>query len=84
MRTLGKRLILQREAPDQETQSGLVIPEKYQNTSKVVGQVVAVGEELTSLKAGDRVVFDPRSALETDIGQVKYIFIHVDGILGVL
>lgn len=84
MRALGKRLILQREALDQQTPSGFIFPEKYQDRAKVVGTVLAVGEEINSIKPGDRVVFHPPSCLGLMLDGIEYIFIHVDGILGVL
>lgn len=75
---LGDRVLLRRVEDEQKTKLGL--PEKYrQQTNK--GEIIAVGELVTNLKPGDRVLFGEYTAErfqkdEEELWIVRYMFIR--------
>jgi co-chaperonin GroES (HSP10) len=58
-RLKGRRVVVRAELPG-EMIGSIVIPEKYR-AQPLVGEVVLVGDKVTEVSAGDRVMFGSRS-----------------------
>jgi chaperonin GroES len=81
---LADRVLVQKDAKKDVTQSGLFIPD---NSKQVVteGVVLGVGSAVTELEVGDRVMFGPRAGTEiTLFGEKVFVFREEDiwGVFG--
>lgn len=80
---LGKRILIQREEETNTTASGIIIPDNAKEKPSY-GTVVAVSEEVTSIKAGDTVVFGKYAGSELTLEGSVYLVIEQDDILGIM
>lgn len=80
---LGKRILIQREEETNTTASGIIIPDNAKEKPSY-GTVVAVSEEVTSMKAGDTVVFGKYAGSELTLEGSVYLVIEQDDILGIM
>jgi chaperonin GroES len=55
-------VLIEADTPNNQTQSGLLIQETWK-TLPPTGKVLAVGPEVTSVKTGDKVVFERYGAI---------------------
>ena len=78
MKPLGRRVIVEREQT-QEKIGSIIIPEKARHAPQV-GRVTAVGDQVTTLKAGDKVLFGKYSTVDI-AGQ---LFIWEQDVIAVL
>ena len=86
---LGDRVIVEPEAAEQKTKSGIVLPDSAQEKPQA-GKVVAVGSgrvtddgktvQLT-LKVGDRVIFSKYGGTELKVEDKEYIILRENDIL---
>lgn len=79
MKPLGKRVVIEREVMGEKIGS-IIIPEKSRHKPQV-GRVTAVGDEVTSVKIGDTVLFGKYSTADV---QEYGLFIWEKDILAVL
>jgi chaperonin GroES len=77
---LGARVIATREAAASKTKSGLYLPDNAKEKSQIV-DVVAVGPEVKSLKAGDRAIVREYSTTEVKVDGVEYLIVKDEDIL---
>lgn len=80
---LGKRILIQREEETNTTASGIIIPDNAKEKPSY-GTVVAVSEEVTSIKVGDTVVFGKYAGSELTLEGSVYLVIEQDDILGIM
>ncbi len=78
MKPLGRRVVLEREVTTEKIGS-IIIPEKYRHKAQE-GRVIAVGDQVTTVKIGDRVLFGKHSTLDMAEG----VFIWEQDIIAVL
>lgn len=82
IKPLGKRVLIDPAAPETKTASGLYVPA----TAPDRGTIVAVGDEVESLKVGDDVIF-PKGSFNiiTDVDtNKKYVLLLAADILAIL
>lgn len=69
MKPTTNKVIIRADKPKTQTESGLYVPEEKWKTLPPKGTVVSVGPKVTTVKAGDRVIFERYGAvmLEDDL-----------------
>lgn len=92
IKPLADYVVLQQEAPESKTASGLYIPDGAKEKPKIA-TVLAVGpgkigddnERVpVSLKVGDRVVFGGYSNTAVKVGGAEYLLVREEDIYGIL
>jgi len=67
----------------EKTAGGLYIPDSAKEKPQS-GKVEAVGDEVKSLKIGDKILFDRYSGSKISIDNVDYLIIKEEDVLGIL
>ncbi len=67
------------------TKSGLYLAEGATKAlAPKVAKILAVGDEVTKVKAGDQVVFKPYATYEVKADDIDYVMLEEEDILGVI
>jgi len=66
-----------------KTAGGLYIPDTAKEKPQS-GKVEAVGDEVKSLKVGDKILFDKYSGSKIKLDNVDYLIVKEEDVLGVL
>lgn len=91
LRPLGDRVVLKYPEPEEQTKSGIILPDSAKEKPQEA-LVVAVGPgtaadgtktEMT-VKEGDRVVYSQYSGTEVKIGEEKYTIVSQKDIIAVV
>jgi chaperonin GroES len=67
----------------QKTAGGLYIPDSAKEKPQS-GKVEAVGDDVKSLKVGDKILFDRYSGSKINIDNIEYLIIKEEDVLGIL
>jgi chaperonin GroES len=67
----------------QKTAGGLYIPDSAKEKPQS-GKVEAVGDDVKSLKVGDKILFDKYSGSKINIDNNEYLIIKEEDVLGIL
>lgn len=67
----------------EKTAGGLYIPDSAKEKPQS-GKVEAVGDEVKSLKVGDKILFDRYSGSKINIDNVEHLIIKEEDVLGIL
>ena len=76
---LADFVVVEQEAAQSKTASGLYLPEKAAEKPKIA-KVLAIGKGVVDVKVGDRVVFGGYSNTEVKIGTIEYILVKEENI----
>jgi len=77
MKALGKNVIVTRQEPETATSSGIIYTD---NTRVTYATVVTVGEEVTTVVAGNELVVNWNAAIPVKIDGAQYYIVHIDQI----
>jgi chaperonin GroES len=80
---LGERVLVQAVVEEKKTASGIIIPDNAKEKPNKA-EVVAVSDELTTIKIGDNVVFGKYAGTEIAIDGTSYLVLDKKDILGIL
>ncbi len=92
IRPLGDRILLIRQAEEQKTAGGIIIPDTAREKPQQ-GTVTAVGpgkrgkdgkRTPLSVKAGDRVLFSRYAGSDIKIDGKEHVFLREDDVLGIV
>ena len=84
VKPLGDRILVKLEKEDENTSSGLYIPETAQEKTQI-GAVVAVGDdEEIKVKNGDRVMYDKYSGTTIKIDSEDHLILSMGDVLAVV
>ena len=64
IKPLGERLLVLREEVEEKSSGGIILTESYQEKPNK-GEVRAIGDDVTTVKVGDTIVFGKYSSNET-------------------
>ena len=79
---LGDRVCVVRDvAEDEITSTGLLVPGRYKDRPQM-GTVIAVGEEVKTLKAGDRVLLQNFVGIGVSVNGQDMSIMHVEEVVG--
>ena len=76
---LADYVVVEQEAVQSKTASGLYLPEKSAEKPKIA-KVLAVGKSVKDVKVGDRVVYGGYSNTEVTIASTEYILVKEENI----
>ena len=80
LQPLSDNVVAQVEEAEKKTASGLYLPDKAAEKPRVA-KVLAVGKDVNSLKAGDRIVYKSYSETEIKIGSDEFVIVREKDIL---
>ena len=80
---LKDRVFVSYTAELEKTAGGLYIPDSAKEKPQS-GKVEAVGDEVKSLKVGDKILFDRYSGSKINLDSVEYLIVKEEDVLGVL
>lgn len=76
---LADYVVIEQEKAQTRTASGLYLPEKAAEKPKVA-KVLAIGDNVTSVKVGDKVVYGGYTNTEVKIGDTEYILVKEENL----
>lgn len=83
IKPLGKRVVIKRVEAEEKTKSGIVLPGQAQEKPQFA-EVVAVSDEVETVKTGDKVIFKKYSGSEIKMDGVEVIIMDVEDLLGII
>lgn len=83
IKPLGDFVVVQQEAAEAKTASGLYLPTQAQEKPKVA-KVLAIGKEVKEVKVGDRVIYGGYSNTDIKHDGQDYILIKEENIYATL
>lgn len=82
---IGKNVTARLMEGSSMTKSGLYLaPGVADQLAPKVAEILNVGDEITKVKVGDKVVFKPYATYEMEINKQKFVMLEEEDILGVL
>ena len=57
VRAVKDKIVVEVLKPEEKTQGGIIIPETAEKDPQGYGRVISVGEEITTIKEGDTILF---------------------------
>lgn len=93
IRPLGNRLVVEPEKQEEQTESGIVIPESAKEESPEQGTVLAVGpgrmgddgnRQKPEVSKGDKVIFKKYAPTEIEVGEEEYFILDEGDVLAIL
>lgn len=82
LKAMGKRVILKKKDAEVQSAGGIFLGSS-QDGSAVYAQVIAVGDEVTTVKVGETVLPDWRTTVPFKHNNENFLLIDERGILGV-
>jgi co-chaperonin GroES (HSP10) len=85
LKLFGSQVVIQPdEVKEEKTASGLFIPQSSQQVKHFMnGTVVAFGEEVSKVKAGDKVFYSPTQAGRFDYNNEEFDMVQESSLIGV-
>ena len=80
IKPLGERVLIEQIEAETKTASGLIIPDSAQE-KPLQAKVVAIGEEVKTLKEGDTVLYAKFTGTELNLDNKNYIMLELSDIL---
>jgi chaperonin GroES len=80
IKPLADRVVAEREEAQERTSSGLYLPDNAKE-KPVIAKVVAVGPDVKSLKAGQRIVYKEYSTTNLKIDDKEYLIVKEEDVL---
>ena len=85
IQSLGKKIIVKVIEQEKKTKSGLIIPDTVRKEDEIVAEVVSVGEEVTTVKIGDKVLCSKYYTGEViNFNDEKLVSLDISSLLGVI
>jgi len=82
---LGERVLVKTKEPETTTASGIIIPDNASNEKPNEAEVIAIGDKVESIEAGNKVMFAKYARpAEVTIDGTDYLVVDVKDILGVI
>ena len=84
IKPLGKRVLIQEVKQEEVTKSGIVLPGMASKEKPIIGEVLAVGDEVSEVKVGEKVIYEKYTGTEVKDGDIEYLLIDMKNILAVV
>ena len=84
IKPLGERILIQEVKQEEVTKSGIVLPGTASKEKPITGEVLAVGNEVSEVKVGEKVIYEKYTGTEVKDGDVEYLLIDMKNILAVV
>ena len=83
IRPLGERVLVKIDQAEEKTASGLYIPQTSQEKTQF-GTVRAVGDDVKTIKKGDRILHDKYAGTSIKIDDEDYLILAVKDVLAII
>ncbi len=83
IRPLGERVLVKAEQAEEKTASGLFIPQTSQEKTQFA-TVVAVGEDVKTVKKGEKILHDKYSGTSLKMDGDDYLILDIKDVLAVI
>jgi chaperonin GroES len=83
LKPIGKRVVIKKLEAEEKTASGIVLPSQAKEKPQFA-EIVAVGEEVKEVKAGDKVVFKKYVGTEIKVEGEELTICDVEDILAIM
>ena len=83
IKPLGDRVLILPQPTEEKTVSGIIIPDSCKET-QFHGEVIAIGNSVTELHAGDVVLYNKHIGTEYEADDTKYIIVHEKDVLAIV
>lgn len=84
IQAVNDKVIVKILQPENKTEGGLIIPDNVERLPQHYGQVISVGEEVTTIKEGDIIVFHAKAGQIMVFENLNYKALMYNEIYGVL
>ncbi len=84
IKPLGKRVLIQEVKQEEVTKSGIVLPGTASKEKPITGEILAIGNEVSEVKVGEKVIYEKYTGTEVKDGDVEYLLIDMKNILAVV
>lgn len=84
IKPLGKRVLIQEVKQEEVTKSGIVLPGMASKEKPITGEILAIGNEVSEVKVGEKVIYEKYTGTEVKDGDVEYLLIDMKNILAVV
>lgn len=83
IKPLGERVLVRMEEVQEKTAGGIFIPQTAQEKTQIA-IVEAVGEEVKSVKAGEKIIHDKYAGTNVKFDGKEYLILSLKDVLAVL
>ena len=80
---LGKMVLVKRGPELSITEGGIIIPESFQERP-MQGDIVAIGEEVSKVKVGQKVLFAKYAGTDLKLSDGQYLIVAEASLLGII
>ena len=84
IKPLGERILIEEVKQEEVTKSGIVLPGTASKEKPIIGEVLAVGNEVSEVKVGEKVIYEKYTGTEVKDGDVEYLLIDMKNILAIV
>ncbi len=84
IKPLGERILIQEVKQEEVTKSGIVLPGTASKEKPIIGEVLAVGDEVSEVKVGEKVIYEKYTGTEVKDGDVEYLLIDMKNVLAIV
>ena len=84
IKPLGKRILIQEVKQEEVTKSGIVLPGTASKEKPITGEILAIGNEVSEVKVGEKVIYEKYTGTEVKDGDIEYLLIDMKNILAVV
>lgn len=84
IKPLGERVLIQEVKQEEVTKSGIVLPGTASKEKPITGEILAIGNEVSEVKVGEKVIYEKYTGTEVKDGDVEYLLIDMKNILAVV
>lgn len=84
IKPLGERILIQEVKQEEVTKSGIVLPGTASKEKPIIGEVLAVGDDVSEVKVGEKVIYEKYTGTEVKDGDVEYLLIDMKNVLAIV
>lgn len=84
IKPLGERILIQEVKQEEVTKSGIVLPGTASKEKPIIGEVLAVGNDVSEVKVGEKVIYEKYTGTEVKDGDVEYLLIDMKNVLAIV
>ena len=83
IKPLGKRVLIQEVKQEEVTKSGIVLPGTASKEKPITGEVLAIGNEVSEVKVGEKVIYEKYTGTEVKDGDDSFLILDIDNVLAI-
>lgn len=84
IKPLGKRILIKKGQHEEVTKSGIVLPGTVTKDESIIGEVLAIGSDITEVKVGEKIIYEKYSGTEVKDGDESYLLLEIENVLAIV